>query len=132
MPAREHTLVVNVTFQDSELDYDRRVTLAGCAFRLVRVGANGDADAAEGLVRHWSAKADAIALSGIREARAAGRFTGQLDELQRIRDTTTRIPVRDDSMIGDIFQEWAIRRVEAEMPCYFTSARVVVVGGTTR
>ena len=51
---------------------------------------------------------------------------------ERIKGTTTRVPVRDDSLLADVFQEWAIRRVEADMPGYFTNARVVVVGGTTR
>jgi predicted amino acid dehydrogenase len=132
MPAHERKLVVNVTFQGDEQDYDRRVTVGGQPFRLVRVSANGDSRTAEQLVRDWSGSADAIALSGIREARAAGRFTGRIEELQRLKGTDTRIPIRDDSLITDIFQEWAIRRVEAEMPGYFSNARVVVVGGTTR
>jgi hypothetical protein len=51
---------------------------------------------------------------------------------ERIKEATTRVPVRDDALLADIFQEWAIRRVEAEMPGYFANARVVVVGGTTR
>lgn len=132
MPARQYTLVVNVTFQSDEQDYDHRVTLGGHRYRLVRVGANGDAAQVEQLVEHWAPKADAIALSGVREALAAGLFTGPVEELQRIKDATTRVPVRDDSLLADILQEWAVRRVEAEMPGYFSNARVVVVGSTTR
>ena len=132
MAPRKHKTIVNVTFQGDEWDYDERVTLAGHRFRLVRVGVSGDAKAAEDCVRDWSVDADAVALSGVREARAAGHYRGQLDDLQRIKDTTTRIPICDDALLADIFQEWAIRRVEAEMPGYFTNARVVVVGGTTR
>ena len=86
----------------------------------------------EDSVWRWSLEADAIALSGIREARAAGHDAGRAEDLQRIKGTTTRVPVRDDSLLADVFQEWAIRRVEAEMPGYFANARVVVVGGTTR
>lgn len=132
MPARQYTLVVNVTFQSDEQDYDRRVTLGGHRFRLVRVGANGDAEHVEALVQQWSKTADAIALSGVREAQAAGLFTGPVEVLQRIKEATTRVPVRDDSLLADILQEWAIRRIEAEMPGYFSNARVVVVGSTTR
>jgi hypothetical protein len=36
------------------------------------MGTNGDVAAAEALVRKWSADAAAIAVTGIREARAAG------------------------------------------------------------
>ncbi len=132
MPPRNPKTVVNVTFQGGEWDYDESVSLGGQAFRLVRVGTSGDAAAAEDHVSRWSLDADAIAVSGIREARAAGHFAGRIEDLQRIKGATTRVPVRDGSLLTDIFQEWAIRRVEAEMPGYFANARVVVVGGTTR
>jgi predicted amino acid dehydrogenase len=132
MPPRKPKTVVNVTLQGDEWDYDERVSLGGRRFRLVRVGTSGDAAAAEDHVRRWSSDADAIAVSGIREARAAGHFGGRIEDLQRIKGATTRVPVCDDSLLTDILQEWAIRRVEAEMPGYFANARVVVVGGTTR
>jgi predicted amino acid dehydrogenase len=128
----DHKVVVNVTFQDGGWDYDERVSLGGHEFRLVRVGTGGDSAAAEDLVWRWSLSADAIAVSGIREARAAGHFTGDVEDLRRVKGTTRRVPVRDDSILADVFQEWAIRRVQAEMPGYFTNARVVIVGGTTR
>jgi predicted amino acid dehydrogenase len=132
MPPPTPKTVVNVTLQGQEWDYDERVSLGGQGFRLVRVGTSGDSSAAEDLVGRWSSDADAIAVSGIREARAAGHFTGRTEELQRIKEATNRVPVRDDSLFADIFQEWAVRRVEAEMPGYFANARVLVVGGTTR
>jgi predicted amino acid dehydrogenase len=132
MTKREHSTVVNVTFQGDERDYDVRVTLGGRRFRLVRVGTGGDVEAAEDHIRGWSLRADAIAVSGIREARAAGFSNGRIDDLQQIQPATGRVAVRDDSLVADIFQEWAIRRVEAEMPGYFTNARVVVVGGMAR
>jgi hypothetical protein len=124
--------VVNVTFQGDEWDYDERVTLGGQRFRLVRVGTSGDAAAAEEQVSHWSQDANAIAVSGLREARAAGHFSGRIEDLERITGAATQVPVRDGSLLTDVLQEWAIRRVEAEMPGYFANARVVVVGATTR
>ena len=132
MAPRKNTTVVNVSFQGDEWDYDERVTLAGHRLRLVRVGTSGNAEAAEASIRRWADDADAIALSGVREARAAGHDEGRTVDLERIKATTTAVPVRDDSLLTDIFQEWAVRRVEAEMPGYFANARVVVVGGTTR
>jgi predicted amino acid dehydrogenase len=128
----EHTTVVNVTFQGDEWDYDELVSLGGRDFRLIRVGTSGDARAAEDLVRRWSLEADAIAVSGIREARAAGHLGNSVEDVERIKHTSERVPVRDDSLLADIFQEWAIRRVEEEMPGYFANARVVVIGATTR
>ena len=132
MPARQYKIVVNVTFQGNEWDYDERVTLGGHRFRLVRVGTGADAEAVEESVWQWSLDADAIALSGVREARAAGHYDGKIEDMERIKEATTRVPVRDDALLADIFQEWAIRRVESEMPGYFANARVVVIGGTTQ
>ncbi|MFN8098682.1 MAG: dehydrogenase [Dermatophilaceae bacterium] len=129
MPRRKRLVVVNVTLQSDEWDYDERVSLAGRDFRLIRVGTSGDVKAAEDLVWKWSLKADAVAVSGIREAEAAGLFHGDVAEIERVEGTTKRVPVRNGSMFADVLQEWAIRRVQAEMPGYFSNARVVVVGG---
>lgn len=130
--ATRETTVVNITFQSDDWDYDEHVSLAGHRFRLVRLGTSGDVAAAEQLVRRWAREADAIALSGIREARAAGHLSARIEDLDHVREATTRIPVRDGSLLTDVFQEWALRRLEAEMPGYLANARVVVVGGTTR
>ncbi len=132
MPPSTATTVVNVTLQGDEWDYDERVTLAGQRFRLVREGTSGDPELAEDRIRHWAENADAIAVSGIREARAAGHFTGSADDLRQIEQRTPQVRIHGDALVADIFQEWAIRRIEAEMPGYFSNARVVVVGGTTR
>jgi len=131
MAPRTNKTVVNVTFQGDEWDYDERVSLAGHRFRLVRTGTSGEAEAAADRVRHWAESADAIAVSGVREARAEGRSGAGIEDLQQLKMAATEIPVRDDSLLTDIFQEWAIRRIEAEMPGYFANARVVIVGKTT-
>ena len=91
MPHKPKT-VVNVTLQGDEWDYDERVTLGGQRFRLVRVGTSGDAAAAEEQVSHWSQDANAIAVSGLREARAAGHFSGRIEDLQRITGAATQVP----------------------------------------
>ncbi len=47
--------------------------------------------------------------------------------------TTTAVPVRDDSLLTDIFQEWAIRTSRSrDAGLLLQRPRVVVVGGTTR
>jgi predicted amino acid dehydrogenase len=132
MGTRTPTIVVNITFQDDEWDYDELVTLAGHQLRLIRVGTSGDVRAAEAEVRRWADEADAIAISGMREARASGHDGARPEDLERIKAATNAVPVRDDALLTDIFQEWAIRRVEAELPGYFANARVVAVGGSTR
>jgi predicted amino acid dehydrogenase len=130
MPRSSRLVVVNVTLQGKDWDFDEKVTFAGHDFRLVRIGTSGDLKAAEELVWRWSLKSDAIAVTGAREAEAAGLFQGDIHEIRRVLRTTSRVPVQDGAMLADVLQEWAIRHVNTEMPGYFTNARVVVLGGS--
>jgi hypothetical protein len=74
MTGEQTLLVVNVSLQSSDRDYDETVSFLDHDVRLVRVGTDGDVGEAERLVRSWSGRADAIAVTGIREARAAGHL----------------------------------------------------------
>ncbi len=42
---------------------------------------------------------------------------------------TSIVPVTDGHLLRNVLQEWAIRRVQGEMPGYFANARTVVLGG---
>ena len=72
MPATTDLTVVNVSLTGPERDYDTIVTFLDRTFRLVRVGTSGDVEAARRLVIEWAPQADAIAVTGVREARAVG------------------------------------------------------------
>ncbi|MGA8249032.1 MAG: dehydrogenase [Nocardioides sp.] len=122
-------LVVNVSLIGPERDYDTTVTFLGRRFRLVRVGTSGDVAAAEDLVRSWAGRADAIAVTGLREARAVGLYDGELDAIDRVKRATTDVPVCDGHELRDVLQEWAIRHLQTELPGYLTNARTVVLGG---
>ena len=124
-----HHLVVNVSLASSERDYDEQVTFLQRRYRLVRVAADGDPEAAEELVRTWATQADVIALTGLREARAVGLFDGEPEALERVRAAAGDVPVVDGHVLHDVLQEWAIRQVNNEMPGYFSNARTVVLGG---
>ena len=129
MPSTTPLLVVNVSLIGPDRDYDEKVSFLGHDVRIVRTGTNGDVEAAERLVRAWAGQADAIAVTGIREARAAGLYDGELEEIDRVKRATTEVPVTDGHTLRDVLQEWAIRHVQAEMPGYFTNARTLVLGG---
>ena len=98
-------------------------------FHLRRIGTNGDVAAAEELVREWADEADVIAVTGLREARVAGLYDGDLEAVHRVKQATRLVPVTDGHGLRDVLQEWAIRHVQSEMPGYYTNARVVVLGG---
>ena len=129
MSGANPTLIVHVSLTGSERDYDEIVTFSQHDFRIVRMGTNGDVAAAETLVRKWAEEAAAIAVTGIREARAAGLYDGELEVIERVRGATTAVPVTDGHALLDVLQEWAIRHVQTEMPGFFNNARTVVLGG---
>jgi predicted amino acid dehydrogenase len=129
MPSTPPLLVVNVSLTGPERDYDETVTFHGRTIRVVRLGTGGDVAAAEDLVREWEHLADAIAVTGIREARAAGLYDGELQAVDQVKRATTIVPVTDGHTLRGVLQEWAIRHVQDEMPGYFTNARTLVLGG---
>jgi predicted amino acid dehydrogenase len=122
-------LIVQVSLTGSDRDYDEHVTFLEHDFRIVRMGTNGDVAAAEALVRKWADQAAAIAVTGIREARAAGLYDGELEAIERVRRATTAVPVTNGHALRDVLQEWAIRHVQNEMPGFFNNARTLVLGG---
>jgi predicted amino acid dehydrogenase len=121
-------VVVNVSLSGPELDYDVGATLLGQTFRLVRRGTSGDVAAAVGVVEQWREVASAFAISGVREARAVGLFSGDDAEVDEIRAACDEVPVTDGELLTDVLQEWAIRTVQAQLPGYFTNARTLVLG----
>jgi predicted amino acid dehydrogenase len=130
MKRQRRTLVIDVSLADAAGDYDEQVTFLRRPFRIVRLGTDGDLDAAEELVRAWAGRADAIALTGVDGARALGRFDGSEDRIARVKAASDAAPVVDGGTLHEVLQEWAIRRTNTEMPGYFSNARTVVLGGT--
>ncbi len=129
MPGSTPRLVVNVSLTSPDRDYDEHVSFLHEDFRIIRLGTNGDVTAAGELVRKWAEEADAVAVTGIREARAAGLYDGELEAVERVKRATTAVPVTDGHALRDVLQEWAIRYVQTELPGYFDNARTVVLGG---
>ncbi|HET7901630.1 MAG TPA: hypothetical protein VFL59_10615 [Candidatus Nanopelagicales bacterium] len=129
MTPTDPLLVVNVSLASPDRDYDEKVSFLDREIRLVRVGTGGDVGLAERLVREWAGAADCIAVTGIREARAAGLYDGELEAIERVRRATDEVPVTDGHALRDVLAEWAVRSVQNEMPGYFTNARTLVLGG---
>lgn len=129
MSKRAVLTVVNVSLTGPERDYDVVVTFLDRTFRLLRVGTSGDIDAARDLVTSWAPGSHAIAVTGVREARAVGLYDGELDAIDSIKQATADVPVSDGHDLGDVLQEWAIRHLQTELPGYLSNARTVVLGG---
>ena len=129
MAGQQELVVVHVSLMGPERDYDEEATFLDRPFRIVRVGTSGDVDAAESLARHWSEQAAAIAVTGVHEAQVLGLYDGDPRLLERIRRAIPSVPVTDGVALRNVLQEWAIRRVQSEMPGFFNNARTVVLGG---
>ncbi|MFC6239147.1 dehydrogenase [Longivirga aurantiaca] len=122
-------LVLVVSLAGSDEDYDQHVRFLDRAFRIVRLGTDGDEAAAESLVAKWAPEAAAIAVTGIWEGRGGGRRDGAPEVVERLRGAAGGVPVTDGRQLHGVLQDWAVRHVQAEMPGYFTNARTVVLGG---
>ena len=129
MTKTKHNLIVNISLAAADRDFDTEVSFLGHDFRLVRIGTDGDVEAAEHLVQVWSKRAAALAITGIREARAAGLYDGDLQAIERVKAAAVGVPVSDGHHLRDVLQEWSIRHVQEEMPGFFANARTVVLGG---
>src|SRR5512141_197011 len=88
MSPADPVLVVNVSLTGPERDFDEVVSFLHHDVRLVRSGTNGDVAAAEALVASWADRAQAIAVTGFREARETGLYDGELEAIDRVRRAT--------------------------------------------
>ncbi|HYN29130.1 MAG TPA: dehydrogenase [Dermatophilaceae bacterium] len=129
MSPQKPVVVVNVSLAGAERDYEEHVTFLDREFHLLRRGTYGNVGEARELVRKWADEADAIAVTGLREARAAGLYDGDLAAVERVKSATRLVPVTDGQALADVLQEWAVRQVDALMPGYWTNAKTVVLGG---
>ncbi len=122
--------VANISLGPSQRDYATTVHWLDREFHLVRIGTDGDADRAEELARDWADSADAIAVSGIRDARTAGRYDGDLAAVSRILAAPgDQVPTTNGHGLRDVLQEWTVRHAQTDLSGLFTNARVVVFGG---
>jgi predicted amino acid dehydrogenase len=125
----EPALIVDVSLLGHDGDYEERVSFLGKDYRLLRLGTDGRVQEVLDLVRTWGTKAQAIAITGLREVRATGRFDGDLESVERLVDPSAAMPVTTGDRLRDVLQEWAIRHLQNDMPGYFNNARVVVLQG---
>ena len=128
--AEERPLVIaHISLGTSDHDHDATVEFLGRHYRLLRLGVDGDLRTAETLARRWAQLADVVAVGGASEAKAAGLLHDDpARAARRLAAAAAGGTVTDGHHLHDVLQEWAVRRVHAEMPGYFTNARTVVLG----
>ncbi|HZC70739.1 MAG TPA: hypothetical protein VE442_08600 [Jatrophihabitans sp.] len=125
---RETALVVNVSLLDPSGTDDAQVSFLGRDVRILRIGTGGQVEAARAAVRKWAGRAQAIAVTGVPEARATGRYNGDLKSIAGP-DNGTGAPVTYGDALRNVLPEWSVRHIQRRLPGYFNNARVVVLGG---
>ena len=128
-PSDQPALVVAVSLLDPSDDYDEHVTFLGQEVRIVRVGTGGRVEDALSLVAKWATQAQAIAVTGVREARVTGDYDGDLRSIETLHQAANGVPVTHGDTLRNVLQEWAVRHVQTALPGYFNNARVVALGG---
>ncbi len=123
--------VLNISLGPSDRDHATAVRWLDQDFHLVRIGTDGDVERAVELARDWSHTADAIAVTGVRDARTSGTFDGDLSAVATIMGTVDEdhAAVTNGHAVRDVLQEWTVRHAQTDHPGLFTNARVVVFGG---
>ena len=123
-------LVAEVSLGAAARDHDATVEFLDRRYRLLRIGTDGDLRIAETLVRRWSPLADALAVNGAAEAVALGTLeVDAADAMARLLAVgAADRPVTDGRRLREVLQEWAVRRVQLEMPGHLTNARTLVLG----
>ncbi len=123
--------VINISLGPAERDYATTVRWLDRSFHLIRVGTDGDEHRAVDLARDWAGTANAIAVSGVRDARTSGRYDGDLAAVARIMSAADPDGgvVTNGHALRDVLQEWTVRHAQTGIPGLFTNARVVVLGG---
>ncbi len=127
--AQRALLVVEISLGSSARDHDVEVEFLERPYRLVRLGTDGDLRTAQTLVRRWCELADQVAVNGAAEAVATGLL--DVDPTEATAGMVGCAPAgraTDGHRLREVLQEWAVRRVQLEMPGYFTNARTVVLG----
>jgi predicted amino acid dehydrogenase len=129
--AVELPAIVDVSLAESERNYDQSVTFLEKDFRVLRIGADGDVDRAEEMVKEWIPGTTVFAITGARDARTTGILSGdEKAALRRLEAATDAVPTTNGHRLRDVLQEWTVRKVQADQPGLFSNARTVVLGGS--
>jgi predicted amino acid dehydrogenase len=120
--------VIGVSFGASSQDFTFTTRFLGHRMTVRRLGADGSAERAARLLRHWQTRADAIGLGVVNSGHAAP--DGAADEAsRRLAQQVTRVPVTTGARLGEIFLEWAVRRAQVSLGNYFNNAKVLFFSG---
>ena len=121
--------VVGISLGASDQDFKFTTPFLGERISVQRLGTDGSTPKAVKLLKYWEKHADLIGLGVLRDSYKAGahRFIGK--DSARLKAVASNVPVTLGGQLGDILQEWAVRRAQVELGSYFNNARVLFFSG---
>ena len=121
--------VVSVSLGSSEYDYELETEFLGQAFRITRMGSDGDISRADAIIGSFREEADAIALSMVNDHCQVGSVRVVDPKTARLEALVPDRPVTTGAELRSILQEWAIRHTQSKLGHFFDNARVLFMNG---
>lgn len=121
--------VVSVSQGSSEYDYQLETEFMGQAFRVIRIGTDGDLSRAEAILENVREQADAIGLSMVHDHYQVGREQIEHPDTARLEACVPDKSVTTGAGLRRILQEWAVRHTQSELGHFFDNARVLCFNG---
>jgi predicted amino acid dehydrogenase len=124
--------VVGISLGSRLEDAEFTMRFLGKPLTVRRFGTEGSIDKAEKLLRHWDAKADAIALGGlVDDCGPAGARRGDAQRTRLVK-LVKGIPLATGEQLDEILHEWALRHAQTELTGCFDNAKVLFLCGSSR
>lgn len=123
--------IVGISLGPVDGNYDFKTELRGQAFRIRRLGTDGDFDKAAELIRQWDKKAAAIGLGGMKPPYQIGperlreKYEEKIDRLS----SSVHTPITTGGALRKVAHEWSLRFIEFKFGKFFYNARVLFLSG---
>ena len=123
--------VISVSLGSSAYNFEFQTEFMGQDFVVKRIGADGDIQKAESLLRYWDERADVIGIGSVKIPYAIGPRRLADDTYKRIRKISREMktPVTFGANLRRVSFEWSIRHLQYELSEFFTNARILVLSG---
>ncbi|MGM0454443.1 MAG: dehydrogenase [Thermodesulfobacteriota bacterium] len=123
--------VIAISLGSSRYNYEFETEFLGQDFLVKRIGADGDINKAESLLKYWDERGDAIGIGSVRMPYAIGPGRMTDPRYRRIRKISKHLktPVTLGASLRKVSFEWSIRHLQYKLGGFFTNARVLVLSG---
>jgi len=124
--------VLGISLGSSRRDYEAEVRVGNQAFRVKRVGTDGDLGAAAGLIRHYDGLAAAFGLGGVNLWYRVGNRRYPLPDGQRLARMARETPVVDGSGLKEGVEPALVTYLRQEHGWSFEGRRVLLTSALDR